>query len=55
MFFLLTCGFEKIIKVSINGKDIIFFFSVSLPGFTWLCGLKYTGIDIQTLQDKEMF
>ena len=27
---------------------------VSLPGYTWQCGLKYTGITLQTLQDKDM-
>ena len=27
---------------------------VSLPGYTWQCGLKYTGINLQTLQDKDM-
>ena len=25
-----------------------------LPGYTWQCGLKYTGINLQTLQDKDM-
>ena len=27
---------------------------MSLPGYTWACGLKYTNIRLQTLQDKEM-
>ena len=27
---------------------------VSLPGYTWTCGLKYTNIRLQTLQDKDM-
>ena len=27
---------------------------VSLPGYTWVCGLKYTNIKLQTLQDKEV-
>ena len=27
---------------------------VSLPGYTWECGLKYTGLNLQTLQDKVM-
>ena len=27
---------------------------VSLPGYTWTCGLKYTNIKLQTLQVKEM-
>ena len=27
---------------------------MSLPGYTWQCGMKYTGINLQTLQDKDM-
>ena len=27
---------------------------VSLPGYTWERGLKYTGINLQTLQDKDL-
>ena len=27
---------------------------VSLPGYTRECGLKYTGINLQTLQDKDL-
>ena len=27
---------------------------MSLPGYTWQCGLKYAGINLQTLQDKDM-
>ena len=27
---------------------------VSLPGYTWECGLKYSNIRLQTLQDKDM-
>ena len=26
---------------------------VSLPGYTWDCDLKYTGINLQTLKDKD--
>ena len=51
---LLACVFEKFIKVSINEFDINLLYSVSLPGYTWQCGLKYTGINLQTLQDKDM-
>ena len=29
-------------------------YCVSLPGFTWQCGLKFTGINLQTLQDKDL-
>ena len=51
---LLTCVFEKFIKVSINEFGFIALYFVSLPGYTWQCGLKYTGINLQTLQDKYM-
>ena len=51
---LLTCVFEKFIKVSINEFKIIPLYCVSLPGYTWQCGLKYTGINLQTLQVKDM-
>ena len=27
---------------------------MSLPGYTWQCGMKYTDINLQTLQDKDM-
>ena len=46
--------FEKFIKVTVNKFDINPLFCVSLPGYTWQCGLKYTGIRLQTLQDKDM-
>ena len=48
---LLTCVFEKFIKVSIIEFDINPLCCVSLPGYTWQCGMKYTGINFQTLQD----
>ena len=51
---LLACVFEKLIKVSINEFDINPLYCVSLPGYTWECGLKYTGIILQTLQDKDL-
>ena len=51
---LLTCVFEKFIKVSVNEFGINPLNCVSLTGYTWLCGLKYTGIKLQTLQDKYM-
>ena len=41
-------------KVSENKYGIILLYFVSLPGFTWACGLKYTNVRLQTLQDKEM-
>ena len=51
---LLTCVFEKFIKVSFNEFEILPLYFVSLPGYTWQCGLKYTGINLQTLQEKDM-
>ena len=51
---LLACVFEKVIKVSVNEFGINPLYCVSLPGYTWLCGLKYTGINLQTLQGKHM-
>ena len=54
MYFLLTCVFEKFIKVSIIEFDINPLYCVYLPGYTWQCGLKYTGTNLQTLQDKDL-
>ena len=51
---LLTCVFENFIKVSVDEFRIIPLYCVSLPGYTWQCGSKYTGINLQTLQDKDM-
>ena len=50
---LLACVFEKLIKVSVNELGINPLYCVSLPGYTWECGLNYTGINLQTLQDKD--
>ena len=33
---------------------IIPLYCVSLPGYTWQCGLKNTDIKLQTLQDKDL-
>ena len=51
---LLTCVFEKFVKVSINEFGINPLECVSLPGYTWRCGVKYTGINLQTLQYKDL-
>ena len=51
---ILACVFEKYIKVSVNEDGINLRYCVSLPGYTWQCGSKYTGINLQTLQDKDM-
>ena len=52
---LLACVFEKFIKISNNEYGINPLYCVSLPGYTWQCGLKYTGINLQTLRDKIRF
>ena len=51
---LLACVFENFIKVSVNEFGINPLYCVSLPGYTWLCGLKYTDIKLQTLQGKDV-
>ena len=51
---LQACVFEKFIKVSINELDIKPLYCVSLPNYTWQCGMKHTDINLQTLQDKDM-
>ena len=52
---LVICVFEKFINVSVNefGINPLYLYSASLPGDTWQYGLKYTGINIQTFQDKD--
>ena len=50
---MLACVFEKFIKVSVNEFGINPLYCVSLPSYTWQCGLKFTGINLQTLQDKD--
>ena len=51
---LLADVFEKFIKISFEEYGINPLYCVSLPGYTWLCGMKYTDIKLQTLQDKDM-
>ena len=51
---LLAGVFEKFIKVSGNEFDNNPLYCVSMPGYTWQCGLNYTGINLETLQDKDM-
>ena len=46
--------FEKFLKVSFNEFDINPLYCVSLLGYTWQRGLKYTGKNLQTLQDKDL-
>ena len=51
---LLADVFENFIKVSSKEFGINPLYFVSLPGYTWECGLKYTNKKLQTLQDKDM-
>ena len=51
---LLACVFENFIKISVNQYGINSLYCVKLPGYTWQCGLYYTGINLQSLQDKDM-
>ena len=51
---LLADVFEKFIKISVEKNGINPLYCVSLPGYTWQCGMKYTDINLQTLQDKDM-
>ena len=51
---LLADVFEKFIKISIEEYGINPLYCVKLPGYTWQCGMKYTDIKLQTLQDKDM-
>ena len=43
---LLADVFEKFIKVSLKEFEINPLYCVSLPGYTWECGLKYTNIKL---------
>ena len=40
-------------KLLINEFRINPLYCVSLADYTWQCGLKYTDINLQTLQDKD--
>ena len=51
---LLADVLEKFIKISVEEYGINALYCVSLPGYTWQCGIKYTDINLQTLQDKNM-
>ena len=46
--------FEKFIKVSVNEFGINPLYCVSPPGYTYQYGLRYTEINLQTLQDKDI-
>ena len=46
--------FEKFSKISIEEYGLNPLYCVSLPGYTWECGMKYTDIKLQTLHDRDM-
>ena len=46
--------FENFINISIEEFGINPLYCVSLPGYTWQCGMKCTDIKLQTLQDKDL-
>ena len=46
--------FENFVKVSLEEFGINPLYCVNLPDYIWQCGLKYTGKNLQTLQDKDM-
>ena len=50
----LTDVFEKFIYLSIEEYGYNLLFCVSLLCCTWQCGMNYTDIKLQTLQDKDM-
>ena len=52
---LLVCVVEKFIKLSLQEFDFNPLYCVFLPGYTWQCGLFFTGINLQALQDKDNF
>ena len=51
---LLICVFENFIKVSVDEFGINPLYCVGLPSCTCQCGLKNTGINLQTLQQKDL-
>ena len=53
-FFLLADVFAKIIKLTFEEYGINPVFCVSLLGYTWQCGMKYTDIKFRTLRDKDL-
>ena len=51
---LVACVIENFIKVSVNEFSFNTLYCVSLPGYSWECGLKYTRINLQTLQVEDL-
>ena len=48
------CVGEIYKSVNVNDIGITPLYCVSLPGYTWQCRSKKTGINLQTLQDNDM-
>ena len=53
-FSLPTDVLEMFLKVSLNKFKINLLYCVSLAGYICKCGLKFIGINMQTLQDEDM-
>ena len=51
---ILSYVFEKFLTGSISDFNFNPMYYVFPPGFSRQCGLKYTNINLQTLQDKDM-
>ena len=51
---LLADVIKKFVKVSTEEYGINPLYSVSLPGYTYQCALKYSDIKLQILQDKDL-
>ena len=51
---LLADVIENFVKVSTEECGLNPLYCVSLPGYTYQCAFKYTDIELQTLQDKDL-
>ena len=51
---LLADVFEKFIKIFVEDFGVNPLYCVSLPGYTWQCGMKHTDMKLQTLQDQDL-
>ena len=54
MFYYLHVFLRIQIKISINEFDNNPLYCVNLPGYTWQCGSKYAGKNLETLQNKNL-
>ena len=51
---LFADNFEKFIKLSSKQYGINLLYCVSLPGYTWQCGMKYSDFKLRSLQNKDL-